>query len=300
MKSIFAVLACGAFVAVSALGNEGNASASDLLALAAKASPLTSKYYISDVDSPKTIEIDSIKTARIWTADMDIDCDGQSDPRCADDQSHSGSLSCGTAINPAETPFFVMPASNTTWAYAKDSIKIGQIAAIIYNNQVEYAVFLDACGIDGVIGEASYAAAYNLGVDPDPDTGGTDGPVTYIIFRGASGRLASADWSNHDKAISVGSQLAVQLLASAGVTSVLNKSSELKGNASAVFAGGKLNIAAEGNWSAELLDMKGRNLRSFNGTGARSIELRDLVAGVYCCLLRSGTSSILSRISLTN
>ena len=36
---------------------------------------------------------------------------------------------------------------------------------------------------------ASRASAKLLGMDPDPKTGGTDGPVTYIVFAGATGRI---------------------------------------------------------------------------------------------------------------
>ncbi len=37
-------------------------------------------------------------------------------------------------------------------------------------------------GPDEIIGEASYATAKALGIDPDPETGGTDSGVTYIVF----------------------------------------------------------------------------------------------------------------------
>jgi len=71
----------------------------------------------------------------------------------------------------------------------KRGIEIGQVAAILYTDQVVYAVFLDECGDPKLIGEACCATAKLLGVDPDPKTGGTDGPVTYIVFTGASGRI---------------------------------------------------------------------------------------------------------------
>jgi hypothetical protein len=43
------------------------------------------------------------------------------------------------------------------------------------------AVFASA-----IIGEASYKTAANLGIDPDPSSGGTDSGVTYIFFKNAT------------------------------------------------------------------------------------------------------------------
>ena len=87
----------------------------------------------------------------------------------------------------------------------KRGIEIGQVAAIVYHNQVVYAVFLDECGIKGVIGEASVATAKLLGIDSDPKTGGTDEPVTYLVFTGPSGRLTNPkDYADHAKAIAIG------------------------------------------------------------------------------------------------
>jgi hypothetical protein len=49
---------------------------------------------------------------------------------------------------------------------------------------VAYAVFADE-GPSDIIGEGSYALAVALGIDPNPATGGTQGPVTFIVFPGA-------------------------------------------------------------------------------------------------------------------
>jgi hypothetical protein len=43
------------------------------------------------------------------------------------------------------------------------------------------AVFASA-----IIGEASYKTAADLGIDPDPSSGGTDSGVTYIFFKNAT------------------------------------------------------------------------------------------------------------------
>ena len=41
-------------------------------------------------------------------------------------------------------------------------------------------------GPTSIIGEASYATAQALGIDPDPSTGGTDTGVAYIAFTGSA------------------------------------------------------------------------------------------------------------------
>ncbi|MGO4422787.1 glycoside hydrolase family 75 protein, partial [Streptomyces sp. MCAF7] len=74
-------------------------------------------------------------------------------------------------------------------------------------NKVEYAVVGDT-GPTKIIGEASYATANALGIDPDPENGGTDSGVTYILFKNSS----VSPIENHDKAVSVGDGLAQQFV----------------------------------------------------------------------------------------
>ena len=75
-------------------------------------------------------------------------------------------------------------------------------------------MFLDECGDPSLIGEASCAAAKLLGIDPDPKTGGTDEPVTYIVFSGPAGRITDPkDYANHARAIEIGLKRAKELLA---------------------------------------------------------------------------------------
>ena len=76
-----------------------------------------------------------------------------------------------------------------------------------------YAVFLDECGISSLIGEASCATARLLGIDPDPKNGGTDEPVTYIVFSGPTGRITDKeDYADHAKAIAIGTRKAKELV----------------------------------------------------------------------------------------
>jgi hypothetical protein len=51
-------------------------------------------------------------------------------------------------------------------------------------------------------------------VDPDPKTGGADGPVTYIVFTGKSGRVTDPkDYANHARAVDIGVKRAKELIA---------------------------------------------------------------------------------------
>ncbi len=87
---------------------------------------------------------------------------------------------------------------------------MGQVVAVIYNGKITYAVFGDT-GPNDIIGEASYATAASLGIDSNPETGGTDGPVYYVVFTGATGRVSPIE--SHSEAVSVGSSRAEAFLA---------------------------------------------------------------------------------------
>ena len=65
-------------------------------------------------------------------------------------------------------------------------------------------------GPKGIIGEASYATARDLGIDPDPATGGSDGPVTYICFKGS--RVSPIE--SNARAAEVGAALATAFVES--------------------------------------------------------------------------------------
>ena len=196
---------------------EGEISAAQLLSVLPHGQLIreTHNQFRASVDQPKNISLFSLTHATFWTADMDIDSDGRETPVCNKqrDPDFQNELSCDTDIAADATPYFVIPIGKPANS-KKRGIEIGQIAAIIYSNQVVYAVFLDECGVKGVIGEASVATAKLLGVDTDPKTGGTGGPVTYLVFTGASGRITDPkDYADHAKAVAIGVRRAKELLA---------------------------------------------------------------------------------------
>jgi hypothetical protein len=198
-------------------GNEGDVTAAQLLAATRHGELIkeTENKFQADKGKPKNISMFSLTNATFWTADLDIDSDGRETPLCNKqrDPWFQNELSCGTDIAADETPYFVIPIGKPANS-KKRGIEIGQVAAIICSNQVAYAVFLDECGDKALIGEASIATARLLGVDPDPKTGGTDEPVTYIVFTGESGRITDPkDYGNHAKAVEIGVKRAKELLA---------------------------------------------------------------------------------------
>jgi hypothetical protein len=75
---------------------------------------------------------------------------------------------------------------------------------------VEYGVFGDE-GPSSIIGEASYAMASSLGIDPDPSTGGVDTGVAYIAFTGSDAVVPVIE--DHAMATALGEAKARALLA---------------------------------------------------------------------------------------
>jgi hypothetical protein len=81
------------------------------------------------------------------------------------------------------------------------------VVAVIYNGQVEYGVFADTGPAD-IIGEASYAMASALGIDPNPATGGIDSGVAYLVFKGSQ----VSPVESRSAAVSLGQALARQFI----------------------------------------------------------------------------------------
>jgi hypothetical protein len=166
-------------------------TAQQLLTRAKKHTTASKGNYKSDDEKgvPANIPIYKAGTAFTWTADMDVDCDGIAGKVCkkANDPWYQGRTSFKTSkgkwFSAEQTHYYVIPLWSDRFDYRKHGIKPGSIAAIIYKGKVLYAVFADE-GPSNIIGEASYLTAKDLGINPDPKNGGTDGPVTYIVFPG--------------------------------------------------------------------------------------------------------------------
>lgn len=197
----------------SAGGGGGAPTAAELLAKVTSCTQISSGKYKTDSETSRTIAVCDKTGAVFWKADMDIDCDGQRTTQCNEDTDccflpdTAFHQSDGRPLNAATLPFVVVPSPSSTWDYRNYGIRGGGVVAIIYNNQILYSVVGDT-GPTDIIGEASYASADRLGIDPDPSTGGTDSGVTYILFKNST----ISPIEDHNKAVTTGEQLARQFI----------------------------------------------------------------------------------------
>ncbi|WP_307824951.1 glycoside hydrolase family 75 protein [Streptomyces sp. M2CJ-2] len=163
-------------------------SAADLLAEVRDCTPVSHGNHRSDQGARATISVCGTRDAVFWKADMDIDCDGQPGVRCNNrtDPHFSATTAFtqfdGRPLKSETLPFVVVPAPSELWDHRAHGVRGGSVVAVVYRDRVQYAVVGDT-GPAGVIGEASYATAEALDIDPDPRGGGTSSGVTYIVFR---------------------------------------------------------------------------------------------------------------------
>ena len=197
-------------------GAAAGPTAAELLAKVTSCRQISNGLYKTDGETAATVPVCDKNGAVFWKADMDIDCDGIRTAECnentdccfqPDTAFHD---SRDQPLNAAQLPYVVMPSESAIWKYhATSGIEGGGVVAIIYNNRVEYAVVGDT-GPNKIIGEASYRAAADLGIDPDPSNGGTDSGVTYIVFKGKGAVVSPIE--DHAAAIAKGEALARQFI----------------------------------------------------------------------------------------
>ncbi len=187
-------------------------TASELLNITESCSPLpnVSQFKTDASAAAATIPLCRSKGAIWFKADLDIDCDGGSTPECKADKYYLPETSCSTSegkpLDASNLPFFVLPRNSNGFNAADYGVRCGSVGAVIYNGKVEYAILGDR-GPDGVIGEASYAMAKRLGINPDPNSGGIASGVTYIVFTGSAAVLPKPI-ENHSSAVALGEKLA--------------------------------------------------------------------------------------------
>jgi len=209
--AVFPANASGAANPTSA--QEGSVSAADLLAKVTGCSQLSNGKYRTDDETSASIPVCGKNGAVFWKADMDIDCDGQRTSKCNEDtdpwyqDDTAFHQSNGKPLRADTLPYVVVPSSSSIWNYSSAGIKGAGVVAVIYNNKVQYAVVGDT-GPSKIIGEASYATAQALGINPDPENGGTDSGVTYILFKNSK----VSPIESHSAAVSLGDRLAQAFL----------------------------------------------------------------------------------------
>ncbi len=153
----------------------------------------TGKYAL-DQGSGDVVPVCQLQDAVFFTADMDIDCDGKVSAKCSKTTdpsflpSTAGTDSKGLPLDAATLPYVVVPLAGTRFDYRKHGIAMGSTVAVLYKDSIAYGVVGDA-GPSAIIGEASYAMAERLAINPNPKSGGTDSGVTYIIFTSAGSAM---------------------------------------------------------------------------------------------------------------
>jgi len=164
-------------------------TAAELIAKLKGCRPTSSARFANDAGGKRSVPIcGGLPGVVSWKADMDVDCDGRVTPNC--NKKKDPSFQPSTALEPGGKPldaettrYVVVPRPSKQFDYRKLGIKLGSVVAVVYNGKVTFAVLGDV-GPRGIIGEASYATAKALGIDPNPRSGGVDSGVTYIVFKG--------------------------------------------------------------------------------------------------------------------
>ncbi|WP_405900749.1 glycoside hydrolase family 75 protein [Streptomyces sp. NBC_00727] len=196
-----------------ARGRGGEVGAADLLAKVSACEQVSNGKYRTDEATLPTVPVCGANGAVFWKADLDIDCDGQVTAACnpATDPAFHGDTafhtSDGRPLNAERLPYVVVPAPSGVWDYTESGIKGGGVVAVVHGEKVEYAVVGDV-GPERIVGEASYATAKSLGINPDPSSGGAPSGVTYILFRDS--RVSPIE--DHEAAVRTGRALAEEFV----------------------------------------------------------------------------------------
>lgn len=214
VQSLTLAVACVALIAPPAHSREptrveGRVSAADLLSGLRGCAPVSKGYYRRDDDAPADIPVCGMRDVVFWKADMDIDCDGQSGPRCNPttdpwfQSSTAFQQSDGRYLNAETLPFIVVPAPSRIWDFRAHGVRGGSVAAVVHKGRIQYAVVGDI-GPQDTIGEASYATAKGLGIRADPHAGGAASGVMYILFKNTQ----VTPIEDHQEAVAQGEALA--------------------------------------------------------------------------------------------
>ncbi|MHC0431914.1 glycoside hydrolase family 75 protein [Streptomyces sp. O3] len=194
-------------------GTADGSTAAALLAKTRSCAQISYGLYRADSQAPAEIPVCALNGAVFFTADLDVDCDGRPSRACdaRTDPLYQPTTafqqSDGRQLDAARLPYVVVPGASRIWDHRESGIEGGAVAAVIHEDQVLYAVVGDT-GPEDLVGEASYAAADALGIDPDPVRGGTAAEVTYILFQNSRAKPIES----HEAAVTEGRSLARRLL----------------------------------------------------------------------------------------
>jgi len=169
----------------------------DLVALLSNCQQVagTTKF-AKDSGGTKSVPLCQLNGAIWWSSDMDVDCDGGSGSACTSDPYYQADTaavdSTGKALDASVLPYVVIPLPSNGFDYKAAGLKLGSVVGVIYQGRILYGILGDL-GPTGVIGEASYAMAKKLGINPSPISGGVDSGVTYVAFTGTSAMVTKKE-----------------------------------------------------------------------------------------------------------
>jgi hypothetical protein len=199
--------------------SDAPADAGDLLAklqaLTASCNQVSNGLFALNGGGTPTVPICGLTGAVFWKADMDIDCDGKQTAQCniSTDPYYQNQTSAtdsqGNPLDAANLPYTVVPGKSTRFDWAQAGLKLGSVILVVYKGKAEYTVFGDV-GPTASIGEASYATANDLGIDPNPSTGGIGGGVLYVAFTGPS--AVASPIEDHAATATLGQSLLASLV----------------------------------------------------------------------------------------
>jgi hypothetical protein len=185
-------------------------TAAQLLTKVAGCKPVSNGSYESEGDSG-SVPVCAANGAVYWSSGMTIDCDGQRSDQCNEStdccyaSQTAFQQSDGRPLDSAALPYIVVPGPSDIWNYGASGVRPGEVAVVIYKNQVAYAVVGDV-GPMRMIGEGSHALAESLGINADPRVGGAGSGVTFIVFTGADAVVQPIE--DHAGAVAIGERLA--------------------------------------------------------------------------------------------
>lgn len=133
-----------------------------------------------------------------FNAGMNIDTDGKGSSH--GDRWHQNQTSMrladGSSLNADNTPYMVLPPQ-----LAKQyGVKPGDLALVRHGDKVSPAIFGDV-GPRNKLGEGSTRLAANLGINTDPNRGGTDKGVQYVVFPGSGRGVHNTDQNTTTQAL---------------------------------------------------------------------------------------------------
>lgn len=189
---------------------------SDLVALLSNCQQVagTTKF-AKDSGGTKSVPLCQLNGAIWWSADLDVDCDGGQGAECKADPYYQPETSTvdslGNPLDASTLPFVVVPLPSNGFDYKAAGLKLGSVVGVIYQGKIMYGIIGDL-GPTGVIGEASYAMAKKLGINPSPISGGVDSGVTYVAFTGTSAVVTKKE--DAAQAASIGASRAAAIVQS--------------------------------------------------------------------------------------